>query len=66
MLFIKLWMCLVIIDLFISSLLKTLCPWMDSLETFQTKKSGIESPVHTVYHLFDVNLRRWVMLSLIS
>lgn len=41
-------------------LLKTLCHWMDSLETFQMMKSGIESPAHTEYNLVDVNLRRWI------
>lgn len=30
------------------------------------RKSGIESPAHTVYHLFDVNLRRCVILGFID
>lgn len=42
-------------------LTKILCRWMDSWKTFQTMKSGIESPAHTVYNLVDVNLRRWVI-----
>lgn len=46
-------------------LLKTLCHWMGSLVTFQMKKSDIESPALTVYHLLDlllVNPRRCVIL----
>lgn len=30
------------------------------------KKSGIESPAHTVYHLLVVSPRRWVIQGLIS
>lgn len=39
---------------------------MDSLETFPMMKSGIESPVHIVYQVVDVNLRRWVILNVIN
>lgn len=38
--------------------LKILCHLMVSLETFQTMKSGIGSPVHTEVCLVDVNLKR--------